>query len=100
MHISTLVKYNAALGAEWLKHFKAGGLRPSPFLLQVALTMCGVARLEAATLAALKRAVLAAYAAERSGAGCAWLGAAGGGGGAGGRAVGAGFETALLQAVR
>lgn len=34
MHISTLLKYDAALGSEWVKHLRAGGLRPSPFLLQ------------------------------------------------------------------
>lgn len=34
MHVSTLIKYDTALGQEWLKDFKSGGLRPSPFLLQ------------------------------------------------------------------
>jgi len=99
MHVSTHVKYSAALGSEWLKHFKAGGLRASPFLLQVALTMCSTPRLEAPVLQLLKRAVLSAYAAEQAGAGCAWLTAAGGAD-ASSRMTGAALEAALLQAVK
>ena len=110
MHASTLLKYDAALGAEWLKGLRAKGPGASPFALQVALTMAGVPRLEAPTLALLKRGVLAAYAAERAGSGCAWLDAAAAGGGAGGggggtptatsRLSAAALESALLQAVR
>eukprot|EP00877_Chromochloris_zofingiensis_P001464 jgi/Chrzof1/11318/Cz05g32090.t1 len=35
MHINTMLKYDGALGTDWLKHFKSGGLQASPFLLQV-----------------------------------------------------------------
>lgn len=50
----------------------------------------------------LKRAVLAAYAAEQAGAGCAWLMAAGerAGEGAPPRVTGGALEAALLAAVK
>jgi hypothetical protein len=35
IHISTLLKYDAVLGADWLKYLKSGGLTASPFLLEV-----------------------------------------------------------------
>ncbi|GBF90249.1 hypothetical protein Rsub_03382 [Raphidocelis subcapitata] len=107
MHISTLLKYDAALGTEWIKHLRTGGLRPSPFLLQVALAMCGVARLEGQMLQLLRRAVVAGYASEQVGTGCAWLepersgeGAPTGSSAEGRHASGASLEAALLQAIR
>jgi hypothetical protein len=51
MHISTLVKYDAQLGSEWLKHFKAGGLAASPFLLQARGGGGGLGHVHAATVA-------------------------------------------------
>jgi hypothetical protein len=35
IHISTLLKYDAVLGSDWLKYLRGGGLTGSPFLLQV-----------------------------------------------------------------
>jgi hypothetical protein len=35
MHISTLLKYDAALGSEWHKWFKAHGVSGDHFMLQV-----------------------------------------------------------------
>lgn len=64
MHISTLLKYDAALGAEWLKHFKAKGVGASPFLLQVGLQhglLWNLLRSELLGPCALKQQRLCAY---------------------------------------
>lgn len=34
-HINTVLRYDVAMGSHWLRHFKAGGLICSPFMLQV-----------------------------------------------------------------
>lgn len=69
---------------------------------QVALTMCGIARLEQPMLQVLKRAVLASSAGGQPGSGYAWLAAASGARAAAeaGRVGGAGLEESLLRAVR
>jgi hypothetical protein len=68
--------------------------------------MCGVARLEALMLQLLRRAVVAGYASEQAGMGCAWLerertrGGAAAGAAEGQHASGTSLEAALLQAIR
>ncbi len=37
MHVNTVLKYDAALGPEWLKYLKGGGLQANTFMLQVRL---------------------------------------------------------------
>jgi Fanconi anemia group I protein len=45
MHISTLLKYDAALGNEWHKWFKTHGVSGDHFMLQVRLQINGLLQL-------------------------------------------------------